>query len=417
MKSKIYALFFTLFFFAGANAQSNLFIDTSYTAEQMVMDFFANSCATPSNVTYNGAPATMAFFEGANTNLGVNAGIVISTGDVTLIAADASTFVTGAMSGAGDSDLQNLNSGGFPSYDAAVLEFDLTVTDGGDMNFQYVFGSEEYPEWVGTSFNDVFGFLFNSPSNPNYTNIALIPGAGIPVSINNVNGGLNSQYYIANDTLGNADIVFDGMTTPLLASFMAVDNETYHIKIGVADISDAAFDSGVFIGIESLCGDSLLTPPAEAIATVTGNTVTFQNNSRYATVWHWDFGDGTTSDERYPAPHTYAQDGQYTVILTTQNWCCTDSYTIPVQVGASATNEATSRPFSIQPNPATDYVQLTLANLETVDYQLLDLAGRTVLYGTTTSGTKLDLRGLTPGAYLFLVKNERGVYTEKLMVK
>ena len=33
--------------FAGANAQSNLFIDTSYTAEQMVMDFFANSCATP----------------------------------------------------------------------------------------------------------------------------------------------------------------------------------------------------------------------------------------------------------------------------------------------------------------------------------------------------------------------------------
>ena len=415
MKSRIFTLITMVSIFAGANAQSNLFIDTSYTAEQMVMDFFANSCATPSNVTYNGAPATMAFFEGANTSLGVNAGIVISTGDVTQIAADVSTFVSGAMSGIGDSDLQNLNSGGFPSYDAAVLEFDLTVNDDGAMNFQYVFGSEEYPEWVGTSFNDVFGFLISGMGAIN--NIALVPGANIPVSINNVNGTDNALYYIDNETGGNADIAFDGMTTPLQATFTAVSGNTYHVKIGVTDLSDAIFDSGVFIGIESLCGDSLLTPPAEAIAAVTGNTATFQNSSRYATAWHWDFGDGTTSDERYPGPHTYAQDGQYIIILTTQNWCCTDSYQIEVQVGASALNEAAQKQFSIQPNPATDYVQLTLANDETVDYQLLDFAGRTVLQGTVMGDTKLDLRELNPGAYLFLVKNERGVYTEKLMVK
>lgn len=415
MKSS-FTLLLTICFFAGANAQTNLFIDTTYSAEQMVMDFFSNSCATPSNITFNGEPASLAFFEGANTNLGVNAGILISSGRAVDVANDASFFANTNTTNVGDPDLEGLN-GGLPSYDAAVLEFDLTVMDGGDMNFQYVFGSEEYPEYVNTSFNDIFGFLFNSAANPAYANIALIPGANIPVSINNVNGGLNSQYYIANDTLGNADIVFDGMTTPLQASFMAAGNETYHIKIGVADISDGVFDSGVFIGIESLCGDSLLTPPSQALAVVNGNTATFENHSRYATAWHWDFGDGTTSDERYPSPHTYTQDGQYTVTLTTQNWCCTDSYQIEVQIGASATAEAAQKPFSIQPNPATDWLQLSLPNVDVVDYQLLDLAGRTVMQGSASGNAKLDLREMTPGAYLFLVKNGRGVYTEKLMVK
>ncbi len=415
MKSKLS----TLLLFVGcihfANAQSSLFIDTSYTAEQMVLDFFANSCAMPSNITYNGAPATLAFFEGANTNLGINAGIVISTGNVAQIANASDVFASTPFSTAGDMDLQSLNAGGFPSYDAAVLEFDLTVADGGDMNFQYVFGSEEYPEWVGTSFNDVFGFLISGMGVVN--NIAMVPGANIPVSINNVNGTDNSQYFIDNETAGNADITFDGMTTPLLATFNAIGGNTYHVKIGVTDISDAIFDSGVFIGIESLCGDSLLTPPAEAIVAITGNTATFQNQSRYATAWHWDFGDGTTSDERYPAPHTYSVDGAYTVLLTTQNWCCTDTYTIQVQVGASSTDEANSALFTLYPNPAKDWVQLSLTTGEPVEYHLLDLAGRSALQGIASGDTKLDISRLSPGAYFFTVKNEKGSFTQKLMVR
>ncbi|MBK9014165.1 MAG: choice-of-anchor L domain-containing protein [Saprospiraceae bacterium] len=59
----------------------------------MVMDFFSNSCATPSNVTFTGLPKMMAFFEGANTNLGVNAGIVLSSGHVAEIANDVAFCV------------------------------------------------------------------------------------------------------------------------------------------------------------------------------------------------------------------------------------------------------------------------------------------------------------------------------------
>jgi PKD repeat protein len=415
MKSIAFTLLFLSCFFAGANAQSGLFVDTSYTAEQMVMDFFANSCATPSNITFNGQPATLGFFEGANTNLGVNAGIVISTGDVTQAANDASFFASTSQQTAGDPDLEALSGGTNPSYDAAVLEFDLTVVDGGDMNFQYVFGSEEYPDYVGSFFNDVFGFLISGMGA--VSNIALVPGANVPVSINNVNAGSNAQYYIANDSLGNANIVFGGMTTPLSASFAAVSGNTYHVKIGVTDIADTAFDSGVFIGIESLCGDSLLTPPAQAVVAVTGNTATFQNTSRYATAWHWDFGDGTTSEERYPAPHIYAVSGSYTATLTTQNWCCSDTYTFTVDMTASSTTEANAKPFSLQPNPAKDWVRLMPSTGESLEYQLIDLAGRTVMQGVVTGEARLSIGSLSPGAYLFMVKNERGAFTEKLMVK
>ncbi|MBK8491460.1 MAG: hypothetical protein IPL49_11390 [Saprospirales bacterium] len=55
MKNFFYTLSLLFAFSLSLSAQSGLFIDTSYTAEQMIMDFFDNSCVTPSNITFNGA--------------------------------------------------------------------------------------------------------------------------------------------------------------------------------------------------------------------------------------------------------------------------------------------------------------------------------------------------------------------------
>ena len=78
MKLKLYILL--LCFSSQVHAQ--LFIDNSYTIEEMVMDFFDNSCVTPSNITTTGADNSVAFFDAGGTDLGVPAGIFISTGDV-----------------------------------------------------------------------------------------------------------------------------------------------------------------------------------------------------------------------------------------------------------------------------------------------------------------------------------------------
>jgi len=54
--------------------------------------------------------------------------------------------------------------------------------------------------------------------------------------------------------------------------------------------------------------------------------VSFTDISYYASSWHWDFGDGDTSDEQNPT-HTYTSPGKYTVKLTVGNICGTDEMT------------------------------------------------------------------------------------------
>ena len=415
MKRTFYTILITALMIGQIHAQ--LFIDNSISPEQMVMDFFDNSCVTPSNVTFNGAPMSVAYFEAANTDLGINAGIVISTGDVNQLVQTAAEFAATSNGTSGDSDLEALIGSMMPSFDAAVLEFDISVEDGGDLDFEYVFGSEEYPEFVGASFNDVFGFLISGPGTPAPFNIANIPGTMTPTTINNVNANMNSQYYIPYAQNNGQHVVFDGLTTNLPAVFASQAAETYHVKIGVTDIGDAIFDSGVFIGIESLCGDSLLTPPADAAASVDDQTVTFTNLSRYATSWHWDFGDNTTSTERFPEPHTYAQSGTYTVTLTTQNWCCTDTYEFTVQVGSTNTNEAFQKPFSIYPNPATDAILFQSDSEKTFEYELSDFTGKVLTYGKIRGGERLDLTQFLEGIYLLNVKNEYGNFVERVVIR
>ena len=63
---------------------------------------------------------------------------------------------------AGDADLDAI---GPPpaTADAAVFEFDITSTTFRILGFRYVFGSEEYNEWVWSGFNDRCAIFLNPP--------------------------------------------------------------------------------------------------------------------------------------------------------------------------------------------------------------------------------------------------------------
>lgn len=54
-------------------------------------------------------------------------------------------------------------------------------------------------------------------------------------------------------------------------------------------------------------------------------TVTFQNQSKGADSYVWEFGDGEKSTEENPV-HTYADFGDYTVVLTAKNAAGNDTY-------------------------------------------------------------------------------------------
>lgn len=324
MKTK---LLFLLILFYSSNIQllnAQVFIDTSYTVEQMVMDFFNSDSVTVSNISVQGGDISVAYFEAANTDLGVPAGIFLSTGDVFGAIGPNSASGTSTNLGApGTVVLDSLLSTGLTTFDAVVLEMDIVSTVE-NLDFSYVFGSEEYPEFVGTAFNDAFAFVVSGPGYPNHENIAVIPGASIPVTINSVNHLNNSSFY--QESMGSLanDFEYDGFTVPLPAPFMVIPNETYRIQIAIADVADHIYDSGVFLSVESLNGDSTVTPPAIVETSQLGSIVEFENLSRYATSYQWDFGDSTNSTERDPV-HNYSSMGDFNVTLVTENFCCSDT--------------------------------------------------------------------------------------------
>lgn len=314
-----------------------LYILEDYTVEEMVLDFFGDSDVEVSNVQYIGHPLSVGYFDGGTVELGVNAGIVLSTGEVGALPGTPNQFASNTMGTVGDEDLYDI----FPNssnHNAAAITFDL-IPAVDTLTFYYVFGSEEYPEYVNTAFNDKFAFLIQGgPEYQNIRNISRIPGTTVPVTINTLNDDSHAEFYVPYYTYIGAGFmldeegfsVLDGSSTLLTCQTPVTPGETYSIKIVIADAGDSSFDSGVFLGLESLGADSLLVPPAEFQLQANQDTVFLYNESKYATHYLWDFGDGTYSSEANPV-HVFADpDGPQTIKLITENWCCKDSmiYTI-----------------------------------------------------------------------------------------
>lgn len=237
-------------------------INTSYTPQQLVEDYLIGPGITVSNVTYRGQLSQFAFFSNGNsTALGMDEGIILCTGYASQIAQNVGSNMSSSLNGNGVPELDAiLNNPSYDTNDGAVLEFDFIPQDT-MLSFYYIFGSEEYPEYVCSSYNDIFAFLI-SGINPNggmYVdeNIALIPGTSLPVTINTVNGGTVGSFgNISNCTsldysylyIDNSyQPVFDGLTVPLVAIAKVIPCQTYHIKLCIADVSDGILDSGVFL--------------------------------------------------------------------------------------------------------------------------------------------------------------------------
>ena len=266
--------------FLGLGSRSQLVIDNTMTPAQLVQNVLLGSGITVTNVTFTGADVQIAYFDGTNTNLGFGEGILITTGDVAnAIGPNNQGGASTSQSTNGDPDLDQL--AGLTTWDAAILEFDFIPT-ANTVNFDYVFASEEYMEYVGGGINDAFGFFISGPGiagpySGGSENIALIPGTTTQVTIDNVNANTNAAYYVDNGdgftAPMNADaqyVQYDGLTTQLTATSAVTACQTYHIRIVIADGMDSALDSGVFLKAGSLNGGNVTiqasTPSADSIA-------------------------------------------------------------------------------------------------------------------------------------------------------
>ncbi len=248
-------------------SEAQLNVNSAASAQDLA-NAIVGSGVTVSNVVLDCGPGgTGIFSNGVTTNVGLNDGIVLTSGRAidaigpnnigNLTFNQPSTYN-------GDADLSTLVSGSI--QDACRLEFDF-IAESDFITVQYVFGSEEYNEYVCSQFNDVFGFFVNGPKpaggNYNGQNVALVPSTSLPVSVNTINNGSSgsqgspsncvSLLYSAlyQNNAGGLTIQYDGFTVILTAEVAVVPGESYHFKFAIADVNDSNLDSGVFIKSQS----------------------------------------------------------------------------------------------------------------------------------------------------------------------
>lgn len=269
MKNFIHILILILTVFS-VSAQLTTTVQSPVNLVQNVL--LGDPGITVSNVTFQGAPSAIGRFTANNTNLGISSGIVMTTG--TILSNAEGPLGPNNAAGAGVDN----GTPGYPlltglvgrqTYNASVLSFDFqTCSD--SIEFRYVFGSEEYPEYVGSQFNDIFGFFISGPGFSGQQNIARLPN-GSTVAINNVNNGNNQpatgvnptgpsnpQFFVPNGNGSQAPynqtniyIQYDGFTKVLTAKAKIQCNATYRLTLAIADVGDGVWDSGIFLEANS----------------------------------------------------------------------------------------------------------------------------------------------------------------------
>ncbi|MEJ6582589.1 MAG: choice-of-anchor L domain-containing protein [Crocinitomicaceae bacterium] len=282
MNNRILIAIFTLISFIGFN---QIAVTNTLTPAQLVNNVLIGSGVTAANITINGSAANAnsiqsqaTYFNQNGTTFPIADGMLLSTGQGSLAVGpnnSGSSSLTGPQS-VTDPDMAMIATG--TMFGGVVLEFDFVAT-GNQLEFNYIFGSEEYPEFVNGGVNDCFGFFLSGPGlagpySNGGVNIALIPGTNTPITIDDVNAGSNSQYYVNNTSgLGyGTAIQYDGTTTELTAFSELICGETYHIKIGITNISDNVWDSGVFLE-----GGSFTTNPvAFSFSSFTNNNIIYE---------------------------------------------------------------------------------------------------------------------------------------------
>lgn len=243
-------------------------IQQNLSPQQLITDVFLGECLSASNIVYSGATSALGTFSNGWA-IGIESGIILTSGNAALAVGPNDQGGAGAINGTPGHPLLTIAAGA-QTYDAAVFTFTF-VPQTESVTFTYVFASEEYPEWVCSTYNDAFGFFVSGPGYAPNTNIAIIPGTTAPVTINNVNnnGAACPPFYPAfyvDNTWGQS-VQYDGFTVPLTACINTVPCEAYTITIAVADAGDGVLDSAVFLEAESFSAGTEL----EIVASVDQN--------------------------------------------------------------------------------------------------------------------------------------------------
>lgn len=300
----------------------------------------------PSNATPAANPTGT--FIGTASNIGIANGVLLTTGDISQAIGPniQSSITTSNNYTFNDPDLMAIQSNAV--NDVCILEFNA-LPSCSTLAFTFAFGSDEYPEFVNSSYNDAFGIFVTgiNPLGGNYTgyNMALLPSTTTPVAINNVNNGtvcpatggpcVNCAYYVDNCT--GTTIEYDGFTKPITVTLNVSPCQSYHFKLAIADAGDAAYDSGVFFAMQSLACNPMpvLVGTTSTPAACTANNGSASANPTGGTApytYSWN-----TTPPQLTQTATGLAPGNYTVTVTDATGCFSNTGTVTVGGGGGFT--------------------------------------------------------------------------------
>ncbi len=235
-------------------AASELPINTNASAMQMAQKIFGSG-ATVVNASYTGDWRSSGIYsEGDTVSPDVtpgDEGVILSTGraeDFTNAAgtrpwwqgggpteANQSTNTSTDTSGPNDNSWFN-EAAGARTYDASWLDVDF-VPDGDTMTMQFVFSSDEFPEYSNSQFQDFVGVWVNG---------VLVETAVGAANPGNLVGGINQNLYNDN-TQSQHNTEMDGFTVTMTLTTPVTADEVNSIRIGIADVGDSSYDSNLLI--------------------------------------------------------------------------------------------------------------------------------------------------------------------------
>ena len=251
MISKLTNFILCLFVVAQVQIMAQLTLNNGFTAQQLGNNL-AGSNITIINPTISGNTTQYGQFNYVGNDLGLNSGVILSTGSIFDAIGPNTSGNTGTDFGLpGNPDLTAL--GGFQTFDAVVFEFEFEV-QGDELEFNFVFMSEEYNEYVNQGFNDICILYLDQYWTGKH---CIVPGTTTPVTINTINNNSFFQFYNDN-TNGSVNVEFDGFTTLMKASRSNLTPcGVYKLSLRIADGGDDRLDSGVLLQENSLVSNSV----------------------------------------------------------------------------------------------------------------------------------------------------------------
>ncbi|WP_178989174.1 DUF7619 domain-containing protein [Winogradskyella schleiferi] len=322
-----------------------LSVDTSqFTVEELVQNILINNdCSQVSNITYSTGtafgsqePNGIAYFVYEGNNFPFSEGLLISTGEAADIEGpNDSNLSSGTNNWSGDVDLDTAL--GVQSNNATIIEFDFVPVVNA-INFDFLMASEEYNgDSFECTFSDAFAFLLTDAAG-NTTNLALIPGTDLPITVTNIhnaNGSCdaaNPEFFAGYTPEGAPPFEFNGRTVNFTAEANVNIGETYHIKLVIADDGDSAFDSAVFLkagsfDIGSLCEDTgLITMKAFNDTNTNGDFDDGESNFTNGSFTYEKNDDGVINVVN-------SSNGSFTILSTDEN----DTYDVTFTVNPDFT--------------------------------------------------------------------------------